>query len=163
MEVVSMAECAVREWGPETCATLAMKGSFDQMPEAFGRVYGWLQQAGHIPQGMPVAVYFNDPAEVDPAEALWELWAPIERDAEPCGLDAEGLAITRIPMVTVATTMHQGPYEEVAAAYEHLTAWIAEQGLEVSGPPMEAYLNDPYEVPPEQILTEVMVPVRQAP
>lgn len=156
-----MAECAVREWGPETCATLAMKGPFDQMPEAFGRVYGWLQQAGHIPQGMPVAVYLNDPAEVEPAEALWELWAPIEQDAEPYGLDAEGLSIRRVPMVRVATTMHQGPYEQVAGTYERLIQWMAEHGLEMAGPPMEAYLNDPYEVAPEEILTEVMIPVTQ--
>jgi len=151
----------VREWGPETCATLAMKGPFDQMPEAFGRIYGWLQQAGHVPQGMPVAVYLNDPAEVDPSEALWALWAPVESDATPYGPDAEGLAIARFPVMLVATTMHQGPYEEVGTAYERLVAWIAEQGLQMSGPPMEAYLNDPYEVAPEEILTEVMIPVSQ--
>lgn len=156
-----MVECAVREWGPETCASLAMRGVFDQMPVAFEKIYGWLQAGGHVPQGMPVAIYLNDPAEVDPVEALWELWAPVERDAVPCEQDAEGQSIKRIPVMTVATTMHQGPYEEVGAAYERLMAWIAERGLEVSGPPMEAYLNDPYEVPPEQILTEVMIPVRQ--
>ncbi len=156
-----MAECAVREWGPETCATLAMRGPFDQMPAAFEKVYGWLQANGHVPQGMPVAIYFNDPAEVEPAEAIWEIWAPVERGAVTYGPDAEGLAITRVPYMTVATTMHQGPYEGVAPAYERLIAWIGEQGLQVSGPPMEAYLNDPHEVPPEQILTEIMIPVVQ--
>jgi effector-binding domain-containing protein len=40
-------------------------------------------------------------------------------------------------------------------------AWVADQGFEVSGPPMEAYLNDPGEVSPDQYLTEVMVPVHQ--
>ncbi|HZL07497.1 MAG TPA: GyrI-like domain-containing protein, partial [Coriobacteriia bacterium] len=140
----------------------AMKGAFDQMPEAFGRIYGWLQGAGHIPRGMPVAVYFNDPAEVDPAEALWELWAPIEPDAEVYGPDAEGIAIKRVPMMRVATTMHQGPYDMVASTYERLIPWIAEMGLQVAGPPMEAYLNDPHEVAPEEILTEIMIPVLQA-
>jgi effector-binding domain-containing protein len=139
-----------------------MRGAFDQMPGAFEKVYGWLQADGHVPQGMPVAIYLNDPAEVEPAAALWEIWAPVERDAVPHGPDAEGLAIKQVPMMTVATTMHQGPYEEVASAYERLMGWIAEQGLQVSGPPMEAYLNDPFEVPPDQILTEVMIPVRQA-
>jgi len=138
-----------------------MHGPFDQIPGAFETIYGWLQAEGHVPQGMPVAVYLNDPAEVEPADALWELWAPVERDAAACGPDAEGLAVRRIPMMTVATTMHQGPYEEVGTAYERLIAWIAEQGLEIAGPPMEAYLNDPYEVTPEEILTEVLIPVRQ--
>jgi len=83
------------------------------------------------------------------------------RTAKPYGPDDEGLAIKRIPMVRVATTMHQGPYEQVAGTYARLIGWMAEQSLEMAGPPMEAYLNDPYEVPPEEILTEVMIPVRQ--
>ncbi len=155
-----MTECAVRRYGPETCAVLAMRGPFDQMPAAFGTVYGWLQTTGHVPQGMPVAVYLNDPAEVAPADALWELWAPVEESAEEYGPDEAGLAIKRIPVMTVATTMHQGPYDKVRPAYERLMAWIAEQGLVVVGPPMEAYLNDPGEASPDECLTEIMWPVR---
>jgi effector-binding domain-containing protein len=62
--------------------------------------------------------------------------------------------------MTVATTVHQGPYDEVGDAYARLRAWIGEQGLAVVGPPMEAYLNDPGETKPEAYLTEVMIPVR---
>lgn len=156
-----MTECAVRAYGPETCATLAMQGPFDQMPEAFGKVYGWLQAEGHTPQGMPVTVYLNDPAEVEPADARWELRAPIESDAVERGPDEQGRAIKRIPPMTVAITVHRGPYDQVAAAYQRLMAWIAAQRLEVVGPPMEAYLNDPGEVSPNEYLTEVMVPVRE--
>ena len=155
-----MIECAVRAYGPETCATLAMQGPFDQMPGAFDKIYRWLQAEGHKPQGMPLTVYLNDPSEVEPADARWELRAPIEVDAEECGPNDEGLAIKRISTMTVATTMHRGPYDDVAPAYERLMAWIADQGFEVVGPPMEAYLNDPGELSPDEYLTEVMVPVR---
>ncbi len=130
------------------------------MPAAFGRVYGWLQASGHVPQGMPVAVYLNDPAVVTPADASWELRAPIEDGAQDYGPDASGLAIKRIPEMTVAATVHRGPYDEVGLAYGSLMAWIAEQGLAVVGPPMESYLNDPAEVSPNDYLTEIMVPVR---
>lgn len=156
-----MTECAVRAYGPDTCATLAMRGPFDQIPEALGTLYRWLQAEGHAPQGMPVTVYLDDPAAVDPADARWELRAPVEADADECGPDDRGRAIRRISATTVATTVHRGPYDEVAPAYERLTAWIADQGLEVAGAPMEAYLNDPGELPPEEYLTEVMVPVRE--
>jgi effector-binding domain-containing protein len=155
-----MAEYTVREYGPVTVASLAMRGAFDQIPGAMGRLYGWLQAKGHRPEGMPVTVYLNDPAEVQPADALWEVWAPIEQDAEARDPDAEGLAIKRIPAMTVATTMHQGPYDQIGAAYERLMTWIAGQSLQMAGAPMEAYLNEPDEVPPEEYLTEVMLPVR---
>ncbi len=157
-----MTECVVRAHGPETCATLAMQGPFDQMPVAFEKLYGWLQAEGHTPRGMPMTVYLNDPSEVEPAEARWELRAPIEADAEECAANDLGLAIKRFSSMTVASTVHRGPYNEVAQAYERLMAWIADQGFEVAGPPMEAYLNDPGETSPDEYLTEVMVPVRKS-
>ena len=108
---------------------------------------------------MPVAVYLNDPATVAPGDALWELWAPIEQAAAEIGPDDQGLAIKCIPAMTIATTIHKGPYDQVGPAYERLTTWITEQGLHPSGPPMEAYLNDPGEATPDEYLTEIMIPV----
>ena len=154
-----MTECTVRQFGPETCATLAMRGPYDQMPQAFATVYGWLAAEGHTPRGMPVAVYLTNPAEVAPGDALWELWAPIEEGAAERSPDDQGLAIRRIPEMAIATTIHKGPYDQVKPAYERLTNWIAEQGLQPCGPPMEAYLNDPGEASPDEYLTEIMVPV----
>ena len=34
-----------------------------------------------------------------------------------------------------------------------------EKGLTITGPTREIYLNDPMEVPPEEILTEIYAPV----
>ena len=57
------------------------------------------------------------------------------------------------------TTVHRGPYEEIAPAYHTLTGWISEGGHEIAGPPREIYLNDPHTVPPEKILTRVEFPI----
>jgi effector-binding domain-containing protein len=154
-----MTGCTIRELGLQTCATLSMRGPYDQIPQAFSTLYGWLEEVGHAPRGMPVAVYLNDPAEVAPGDALWELWAPIEDGAAEYGPDDRGLAIRRIPAMTIASTIHKGPYDQVRPAYQRLTSWMAEQGLHPCGPPMEAYLNDPGEAAPDEYLTEIMMPV----
>lgn len=154
-----MTECAVRELEPATVASITLRAPYSRIPEAMGRIYGWLQGRGHQPSGMPLAVYFEDPASAGPEGALWEVRAPIEASADEYGPDVEGLAVKRIPAMRVATTIHQGPYDECTSAYERLTAWITEQGLQIVGPPMEAYLNDPADVPPEGILTEILFPV----
>jgi effector-binding domain-containing protein len=39
-------------------------------------------------------------------------------------------------------------------------AWIETQGLRISGPIREVYPNDPRFVKPEEIITEIFVPVR---
>jgi effector-binding domain-containing protein len=49
----------------------------------------------------------------------------------------------------------------VGAAYEALTAWIAEHGRAIDGPPREIYLTDPDETPnPADNVTEVQFPIR---
>ena len=65
-----------------------------------------------------------------------------------------------LPAVTVASTIHRGPSDEVGPAYHTLTGWIQEHGHEVAGPPREVYLTDPQETPdPADYLTEVEFPI----
>ena len=59
----------------------------------------------------------------------------------------------------MARIVHKGPYEGCEAAYETLFAWLEENGKEVVGPIREVYLNDPNEVPPAEILTEIYAPI----
>ena len=59
----------------------------------------------------------------------------------------------------MAKIVHRGPYEECEPTYDRLFAWIARNGMSITGPIREAYLNDPREVPQEEILTEIYVPV----
>jgi effector-binding domain-containing protein len=60
-----------------------------------------------------------------------------------------------LPGVKMVKTLHKGPYEKVGDTYNRLFEWMAKNGKEVKGPYREYYLNDPTEVPPEEILTEV--------
>lgn len=58
-----------------------------------------------------------------------------------------------------AQIVHKGPYEACGPAYERLFAWLEENGLKLTGPIREAYLNDPREVAPEDILTVIHAPI----
>jgi effector-binding domain-containing protein len=66
-----------------------------------------------------------------------------------------------MPAHTVASTVHRGPYEEVGPAYHTLSGWIQDNGHQIAGPPREIYRNDPQEVPPEEVLTEVQWPIER--
>ncbi len=58
----------------------------------------------------------------------------------------------------MAKILHKGPHEECILTSEKLFSWIAENGKRIVGPIREIYLNDPREVPPEEITTEIYVP-----
>ncbi len=59
----------------------------------------------------------------------------------------------------MAKIVHKEPRQECDPTYEKLFAWIEESGERLVGPTREVYLNDPQEVPPEELLTEVYTPI----
>lgn len=70
-----------------------------------------------------------------------------------------GATVEHLPAGTVAWTLHHGAYEELGLAHHALHAWVQERGHEIAGDIREVYVNDPKTVPPEQLLTEVMLPI----
>ncbi|MDZ4168264.1 MAG: GyrI-like domain-containing protein [Coriobacteriia bacterium] len=142
-----------------TVAYLPMRGAYAQMPEAMGRLYGWVAQHGMQPTGMPTAVYYTAPDEGPEAEALWELQAPIAGEVAEVQPDEDGCGVRRLESQLVASTVYRGPYEGIAPTYEELGRWIVANRYAPSGAPSESYLSDPQDTPPEEYLTEVRFPV----
>ena len=64
-----------------------------------------------------------------------------------------------LPGGAFATLVHEGPYETLALAHHALFAWVQERGHEVGSAIWETYRNDPAEVAPEALVTEVGVPL----
>jgi len=156
-----MFETTIKQIEPETVAYLGMTGAYEQIPSGYGRLYGWVQMSGLTPAGMPSAVYLSMPEEGSEEEAKWELRAPITVDADEREPNDEGLGVKLVPSRTVASAMHEGPYEAIESTYRSLIQWIADEGYEIVGPYEEVYLTDPEEVPPEEYLTEARFPVRK--
>lgn len=148
---------------PVTVAFIHKQGSYEQIPEGYGQLYGWIAQHGLIParDGAPMAVYLTDPAEASEAEAVWELWAPLAGNPASTEPDADGLGVKDIEPAWVASAMHHGPYESIEPTYDKLMDWIEAQGYRISGPYVEIYYSDPDETPPEEYLTEVRFPVEK--
>jgi effector-binding domain-containing protein len=67
---------------------------------------------------------------------------------------------TEIPGGTIASTIHRGPYDDMAPAYAAILTWMDEHGLEPSGSPREYYLNDLQSTKPDDLLTEIAFPIR---
>jgi effector-binding domain-containing protein len=60
----------------------------------------------------------------------------------------------------MAHEVHTGPYASCEPTYFALFAWIKENGQTICGPIREIYPNDPRAVSPEEIITDISVPVR---
>jgi DNA gyrase inhibitor GyrI len=65
-----------------------------------------------------------------------------------------------LPGGEVASTVHVGPYATLPAATTALRAWLAVNGREPSGGPVEVYVDDPGAVPESELRTEVFYPLK---
>lgn len=149
----------VRTTDPQTVAFLLMRGPYSQMPEALGRLYGWIAQHGLQPAGMPSGVYMTDPATVPPEQAVWEVRAPLAGDPPDAQPDSSGCGIKGVGPALVASTVYTGPYEEMAPVYADMEAWVRANGYELAGPPEEVYCSDPADTAPADYVTEIRMPV----
>ncbi len=129
-------------------ATLSATVAHDQVGEFVGRALGEVMAAllaqGRQPSGMPFARYDL----VDEGFAI-EAGFPCDGPIEPVG----DVHPSDLPGGEVVTTMHVGPYQEVAGAYRALEAWMAENGYQPMGAPWESYLDGPEVAEPRTIVT----------
>lgn len=149
---------------PQYVATVRFRGARrtlgQQISAGFGRIAGAAETAGVALAGPPflVMLEFGDPG-IDPGEdAEWDMLVgfPV---AGPFASDG-GVSVEESPAMTVASTVHRGPYDEVGPAYHTLYGWVQEHGHEVAGPIREVYLTDPSTVDSEaDLVTEIQLPV----
>ena len=74
------------------------------------------------------------------------------------------MEIKTLPAIKAISVVYRGPYQGVEAGYNRIFAYSAENNLEPSGSfglSRELYLNDPAEVPEEELMTEVQMPVKE--
>ncbi len=126
----------------------------EDIGRAYGMIYARLGEAGGIPGGPPLALYPD--MDMDPDDFEMEACAPMVSEVA-----GEGeVAFRVLPGGKFLQTMHRGPYETLEQTYEELFAYMKENGLELTGPPREAYLTDPEQVErPEDNLTQMLFPI----
>ncbi|MEM9692494.1 MAG: MerR family transcriptional regulator [Myxococcota bacterium] len=69
------------------------------------------------------------------------------------------VTIETLPAVQAAWLIHRGAYDTLGLAYHALDAWSQSRGHARAGPMREIYLNNPEEVEPDELLTEVLLPI----
>ena len=155
-----MEEITVVEVKPQLVLGMRKRGKYETIATMIPQVCQFAVAKGIQIQGPPMFVCH----EMTPEEAMKadeegnadvEVAVPISEEIE--GTDEIGSY--ELPGGKMATLIHKGPYQDCGPTYEKLFAWLEANGKRIVGPTREVYLNDPHEVPPDEILTAIYAPI----
>ena len=139
-------------------ACVAHKGTYPEIGRAFEKLGTIVAARGLYPRmGHMVGVYYDSPADTKPADLRSH--AGFEAPAD-LAIDAP-LQEVSLPAGRHAVLTFKGPYAGLPAAYDQLMGiWLPKSGESYANSPMfEVYLNTPMDSAPEDLLTEICLPL----
>lgn len=138
---------------------VAHQGSYMEIGRAFEALFGTLFARGlGRPEMRMIGVYLDDPdiVGVDKLRSFACVEAgkdiPSEAPLERRTIAGGDYAVLR----------HKGPYADMHKAYRWLYSdWLPSSGLQLKDSVMfEDYLNNPRQVPPTELLTDIYIPLQ---
>lgn len=157
----TMYDVQIRQVPPRRLAALPHQGAYPEIARAFQSVYAIIGARGLFPHvGPGIAIYHDDPASLPEAELRSHAAVTLaEGTAVPDGLEPYNL-----PGGPVAVLTYKGPYSALPGIYDYLySSWLPNSEAEPSQhPSYEVYLNDPTDTAPEDLLTELCIPLQSA-
>lgn len=160
----------IKVFPPVLTAALRHVGPYEASGPVWGRLFELLAAADLCsPESVAYGICYDDP-HVTPAEEC-------RMDAcftLPAGVDASTPALNTLTQTTELFTQYvgnggeyaclliKGPYSLLPPAYRSLYGeWFPQSGREPGDSDVfEAYYNDPASTPPEELLTEIFIPLK---
>ena len=155
-----MPDVSIRHIPAARLAGLPHRGAYMEIGRAFDTLFGVLGARGLLQPGIcMMGVYYSDPTTVPEAELRSFAAITLPDDSFPV---APPLERAELRGGDYAVLRHKGPYSDMRPAYDWLYGeWLLQSGREAADAPcFEAYLNDPRDTPPTELLTDICLPLK---
>jgi AraC family transcriptional regulator len=151
VEIIQMPEFRV--------ATVRHLGPYMRISEAFARLGEAVARTGLLGPGSKMIAIFHDDPETTPAA---ELRSDAALSVAPDAVIPPGLGEATIPAGRYACARHVGPYEGLPDSWARLMGqWLpaSDERMKNDGVSYEIYRNTPQDAKPEQLVTELYLPL----
>lgn len=136
-------------------ATLPVAEIGPWLAKTYGALASVITAHGAGPAGPPFARYHRLAEDRFAVEAGFPVSTAIDADGD--------VRPSQLPGGPAAVTVHIGPYEQMASAYQALASWVSSHRGEAAGDPWEVYFSDPASEPdPATWRTEIVQPYNLA-
>jgi AraC family transcriptional regulator len=140
-------------------ATVPHVGPYNEISAAFQRLGALIGPAGLLgrPEAAMLGIYYDDPETTPPEQLRSDAAFVVPADARL----PEGVTEKRLPAGRYAHITHVGPYTQLGDAWSRLMGeWLPRSGHRVGeGSSYEIYRNNPGNAPPDQLRTELYLPL----
>lgn len=136
---------------PHTGPYLEIGGAFEQVGSVFSARGLWPQAKGMV------GIYYDDPGTVAPENLRSHAGVLVDTGFSM----PENLEDVVLPEGRMVVMHYKGPYAGLKAAYDYLYGqWLPQSTEELrEAPSFEVYLNDPTDTKPDDLLTDIYVPI----
>jgi AraC family transcriptional regulator len=146
---------------PMRVAFLRHVGPYDDgLGRTWDRLMAWAGPRGLLGPGTKFLGIDHDNPHVTPADKLrYDACIATDRPFAPEG----EIGVQTVPGGQYAVATHRGPYEKMHETYAQLYGdWLPRSGHEpADAPSFQLYRNSPRDTAPEDLLTDVYVPLRR--
>ena len=106
-----------------------------------------------------IGLSYDDPEITPPAKLRYDACIEVDEGFQP---EAE-IGMQTLAAGTFARTTHFGPYENLKLTYAALLGqWLPESGRRYTlDPTREIYFNDPDNTAPEDLVTDILLPLEE--
>jgi effector-binding domain-containing protein len=158
-----MTELERRELLPQTTVGVMLTRTIDDLaevfPEQLPRIAAQVHELGGAIAGPPYARYHEMDGQTVRLEIGIPVHAPVAGIRPLSEAPEVEVAQSELPGGPAAVYTHVGPYDELRHGWSRLDELLDDAGLARSGPGWESYVDDPEETPPDQLRTEIVVPL----
>jgi AraC family transcriptional regulator len=132
-------------------------GPYETCEEAWDRLLRWADEQRLDPKdSIFLGVCHDDPELEDSDEIRYDACITIPSGTVP----GEGIVLKEIGGIDYCSFLHVGGYDTLSDAYVKFQAdWTRHPRALAQGPSIEFYVNDPRQTQPDQLVTEVCIPM----
>ena len=152
----------VKSLAPLKVAFVRHVGPYQEVGKAWERLCNWAGRNCLMGPDVRFLGASHDDPEITPPDKLrYDACITVDDSVQPEG----DIGVQELGGGKYAVALHEGPYEKFVDTYGRIYGgWFPEQSCEPGAPPcLEFYLNDPESTDPEDLLTEVWVPIQEGP
>ena len=149
----------IRRIEPIRVAFVRHVGPYNEAGKAWDILCTYLGKKGYLGPGSKfIGICYDDPDVTPPEKVRYDACITVDESFVP----EDEIAVQAIGGGEYAVTTHFGSYDKLGQTYSRLFSdWLMKSDREIRQEPcMEFYLNDPESTEPDDLLTDICLPLK---